>query len=431
MLQKVGMPGAIQLIGSGGRHAGTSEAPARDLDRELARFKTIQKTRLISASLKFGRELEARFEAAGSKDRVAWLRKTIHIGVLLYNKESLTDYIYSPDLWLWPAIFRLCIATPLIYGFYAMIPRLDDQRRERLTAIVFFLAVASFGFFPMISVAPTAPLTYSACYIAVFFGTIVLPLRYEYVWIWVAGICAVWTAAAVSFSHPDWAMVYIMSVEFTVTVGIAVLTVHRMETGMRIQFLLAARDADKLSATAAERDSLVVTSNTDALTGAANRGFLDRTLDQCFGNAANAGRAMTMLMIDIDHFKQYNDHYGHQAGDHCLRLVAAELRRHLRSNSDFVARYGGEEFMVVLADIEPDAAAAVAGRICAAIRDLPIPHAGRSDGLDVLTISLGAASFAIGPDITATACINAADLALYAAKRAGRNRAAFSGELAA
>jgi diguanylate cyclase (GGDEF)-like protein len=422
------MSGAIQLIGSVGGQLDASEAPARGrLDDELARFKTIQQTRLISASLKFEGDLEARFEAAGSKERVEWLRKTIHIGVLLYNKESLTDYIYSPDLWLWPGLFRLCIATPLIYCFYAMIPHLADRQRERLTAIVFFLAVTSFGLFPLLSASPTAPLTYAACYIAVFFGTIVLPLRYEYVWIWVIGVFAAWTATAIVVTHPDWGMVYIMSVEFMVSVGISVLTVHRMETGMRIQFLLAAGDADKLSATAAERDSLMVTSNTDALTGAANRGFLDRTLDQFFADPENAGRAMTMLMIDIDHFKQYNDHYGHPAGDHCLRLVAAELRRHLRSQSDFLARYGGEEFMVVLADIAPEQAAAVAGRICAAVRELPIPHAGRSDGLDVLTISLGAVSFAVGPAASPTACINAADLALYAAKRAGRNRAVFAG----
>ena len=426
------MAGVAQLIGPTGSIAAESNAPTRDqVDRELERFKTNQKTQLISASLKFEGDLEARFEAAGRHDRIEWLRKTIHIGVLLYNKESITDYIYSPDLGLWPAVFRLCIATPLIYCFYFMIPRLVDEQRERLTAIVFFLAVASFGFFPMISVAPTAPLTYSACYIALLFGTIVLPLRYEYVWLWLIGVAAVWTAAVVSVSSPDWAMVYIMSVEFTVSGGISILTVHRLEIGMRIQFLLAAKDADKLSATAAERDSLMVTSNTDALTGTANRGFLDRTLDQFFCNAKNADRSMAMMMIDIDHFKQYNDHYGHQAGDHCLRLVAAELQRHLRSNSDFVARYGGEEFMVVLTDIEPAHAVAIASRICAAIRDLPITHAGRNDGVDVLTISLGAARFEVGRDTTAANCISAADRALYSAKREGRNRAVFAGRLAA
>ena len=425
------MADAAQLIEPVGSIAAEIDIPARDRDdRELERFMTNQRTRLISASLKFEGDLEARFEAAGRNDRIEWLRKTIHIGVLLYNKESITDYIYSPDLGLWPAIFRLCIATPLIYYFYFIIPRLADEQRERLTAIVFFLAVASFGFFPMISVAPTAPLTDSACYIAVLFGTIVLPLRYEYVWLWLIGVAAVWTAAVVSVSSPDWAMVYIMSVEFTVSAGISILAVHRMELGMRIQFLLAAKDADKLSATAAERDSLMVTSNTDALTGAANRGFLDRTLDQFFCNAQNAGRSMAMMMIDIDHFKQYNDHYGHQAGDHCLRLVAAELRRHLRSNSDFVARYGGEEFMVVLTDIDPAHAVAVANRICAAIRDLPIPHAGRNDGVDVLTISLGAVRFEVGRDTTAVDSISAADRALYSAKREGRNRAVFAGGLA-
>jgi diguanylate cyclase (GGDEF)-like protein len=426
------MAGVAQLIGPTGSIAAESNAPTRNLvDHELARLKTIQKTRLISTSLKFGAALETRFEAAASKDRVAWLRKTIHIGVLLYNKESITDYIYSSDLWLWPAIFRLCIATPLIYCFYFMIPRLADEQRERFTAIVFFLAVASFGFFPLLSTSPTAPLTYSACYIAVFFGTIVLPLRYEYVWAWVIGVAALWTATVVAVSSPDWAMVYIMSVEFTVTVGIAVLTVHRMEVGTRIQFLHAANDADKLSATAAERDSLMVTSNTDALTGAANRGFLDRTLDQLLSDAENAGRSMAVMMIDIDHFKQYNDHYGHQAGDHCLRMVAAELQRHLRSNSDFVARYGGEEFMVVLSDVELGQAVAIATRICTAIRDLPIPHAGRTDGIDVLTISLGALGFEVGSGTTAVSCISAADLALYSAKRLGRDRAVFADKLAA
>jgi diguanylate cyclase (GGDEF)-like protein len=132
---------------------------------------------------------------------------------------------------------------------------------------------------------------------------------------------------------------------------------------------------------------------------------------------------LAMLMVDIDHFKIFNDAMGHVAGDACLRRVAEALRDNLHRSTDFVARFGGEEFVVVLRDTGLEGAVAVGERLRAAIEGLRIAHPARKDGLTVATISVGAASTETMPDSVANIeLLAAADQALYEAKGAGRNR---------
>jgi diguanylate cyclase (GGDEF)-like protein len=133
-----------------------------------------------------------------------------------------------------------------------------------------------------------------------------------------------------------------------------------------------------------------------------------------------------LLLIDIDYFKRYNDHYGHQAGDDCLKTVATTLARAAERPGEMVARYGGEEFAVVLPACDGRTATALAEKMRARISDLHLPHAG-SLVSDHVTISIGVASFMADRDAAKSfpdefAMINEADLALYAAKEAGRNR---------
>jgi len=125
-------------------------------------------------------------------------------------------------------------------------------------------------------------------------------------------------------------------------------------------------------------------------------------------------------MLDVDLFKQYNDHYGHQAGDDVLRAVAAELTTRIRRSGDFVARYGGEEFTLISQSAGEEQALTMAANICRAIEAMKTPHATSPFG--VLTVSIGVAIVVPGDHDSVAAFLKAADAALYRAKQLGRNR---------
>jgi diguanylate cyclase (GGDEF)-like protein len=157
-------------------------------------------------------------------------------------------------------------------------------------------------------------------------------------------------------------------------------------------------------------------SRTDELTGVANRRSFDRWIEQ----AMVERNALALLMIDVDHFKAYNDGYGHVAGDACLQQVAALLAYLLAGTSARLARYGGEEFAVLLPGSDAPAAAAIGERLRAAIEARAFDHGHAEGGL--VTISVGVAARRAGAGGSAEELVAEADLALYAAKHAGRNR---------
>jgi len=176
-----------------------------------------------------------------------------------------------------------------------------------------------------------------------------------------------------------------------------------------------------LESLAAARAQLEADARTDGLTGIANRRFFDESLALEWRRMARARRPLSVLLGDVDFFKQFNDSYGHAAGDDCLRAVGRVLEAHARRAGDLVARYGGEEFVVLLPDTTLEGALHVARQICADLAAERIPHAS-SDAAHIVTMSLGVASF-VPTSGDPTMLVEAADAALYAAKRAGRNRA--------
>jgi diguanylate cyclase (GGDEF)-like protein len=162
-------------------------------------------------------------------------------------------------------------------------------------------------------------------------------------------------------------------------------------------------------------------SSRDGLTGIANRRRFDRRLALEWRRAARAERPLSLLLADIDCFKDYNDLHGHQQGDACLRQVAQELARSLHRAGDLVARYGGEEFAVLLADTDEQHAASTAEMLRARIEAMAIPH-GASGVSEVVTLSLGTATVRPSAGSRPRYLVERADRALYLAKRAGRNR---------
>jgi diguanylate cyclase (GGDEF)-like protein len=162
-------------------------------------------------------------------------------------------------------------------------------------------------------------------------------------------------------------------------------------------------------------------SQQDALTGIANRRYLDDSLDRTWRQGARSGTSLSVLMMDVDFFKPYNDNYGHQAGDQVLQRVAQTLQSSLHRATDYLARYGGEEFSVILTDTAPDAAISVAERLCESVEELNIRHE-YSGAAKVVTISIGISSVVPRANANQEKLIKLADEALYRAKSEGRNR---------
>jgi diguanylate cyclase (GGDEF)-like protein len=171
-----------------------------------------------------------------------------------------------------------------------------------------------------------------------------------------------------------------------------------------------------------ERKLLVEIAALDGLTRLLNRQTFEARVRDTWRRAIADQRAVTVLMIDVDHFKLYNDHYGHQAGDDCLRRVATAVRAAVMpKGSEFVARYGGEEMIAVLFDRSPEEARQIAERIVGDVASLGIPHATAIE-CERVSVSVGAATQT--PPVTSSydAIVRLADSALYSAKRQGRDR---------
>lgn len=169
------------------------------------------------------------------------------------------------------------------------------------------------------------------------------------------------------------------------------------------------------------RDMLKNASRVDGLTNIANRRRFDETIQTEWKRAFRHSEPLSLLMLDIDFFKRYNDTYGHQAGDECLRKIAMNLAKSLKRPGDLAARYGGEEFACVLPGVSPNGAIKIAQRIHAAVRGLAMPHED-SDVAVIVTASIGVATMMPTGNEGWDKLVERADKALYQAKQEGRDR---------
>lgn len=166
--------------------------------------------------------------------------------------------------------------------------------------------------------------------------------------------------------------------------------------------------------------NLLMLASTDGLTGLANRRSFDKALKRELARCARDGLPLALVLVDVDHFKRYNDTYGHQEGDECLKRLSHLLRSMARRPGDVAARYGGEEFAVILPNTSADGALHFAEGLRTAVQQLNLPHCRSSYGIVTVSIGVACEAPASGPDSTV---LQNADAALYSAKAGGRNRA--------
>ena len=186
--------------------------------------------------------------------------------------------------------------------------------------------------------------------------------------------------------------------------------------------------SERTAALEAANQKLTQLTVTDALTGLANRRHFDSVFAEEWARAQRSGQPLALLMLDVEFFKAYNDHYGHQAGDDCLRRIAHFLRGAARRAGDLVARYGGEEFVVVAADTDLAAALNLAEAMRATVAAAAIPHAVSSLAGGTATVSIGVAVAVPRYGDAPEHLLSRADEALYRAKSRGRNQVAQPGE---
>ena len=167
---------------------------------------------------------------------------------------------------------------------------------------------------------------------------------------------------------------------------------------------------------------IALASAADALTGVANRRRFDEMLDREWRRGMRSHEPLSMLLIDVDHFKRFNDHYGHLMGDTCLHAIATAIAGSIRRPGDIVTRYGGEEFAVILPNTDGDGAMEIAARVREGIAALAMPHVDNPGGR--VTVSIGAAEAIPNRGTDSSVLVEAADMALYEAKHNGRDRTA-------
>jgi len=169
------------------------------------------------------------------------------------------------------------------------------------------------------------------------------------------------------------------------------------------------------------RDELDRAARLDSLTQIYNRREFDRILTKEWRRCARSRVSLCLLMLDVDQFKKYNDHYGHLAGDGCIRILAQTMKESVKRTADFVSRYGGEEFAILLPDTDAEGALKVAENIQQRINALQIPHQ-TSDVETFVTVSIGCHTLSPTQNDDMIALLAGADEHLYRAKNSGRNR---------
>jgi diguanylate cyclase (GGDEF)-like protein len=358
--------------------------------------------------LTFGADLEADFRHKNFDENLHHTRVNLCLAILFTIAFSAMDStVLGPELNRIPSMIRMLVIVPvMLIGFAASF----SAQRQRICTPVMIVAltivglsgaavqiVASLG--GITTLFPSLMITILFIYLLgglIFYHAVAANVFVMFMYL------AVGTALMLpgrEFSHDA------LAVLGTNLFGASVAYMH--EKTSRKRFLEACLLREMVAR--------------DGLTGIQNRRMFDQHIARAWQQAVREEKRIAVLLADIDCFKDYNDHYGHQAGDECLRAVAVSLSQCARRPLDFVARYGGEEFAIVLYQASHEYVAEVLTRIQRSIAELNIPH-DASRVASRLTVSIGAAFVLPAANRTLEGLIQLADEALYSAKEEGRNR---------
>jgi diguanylate cyclase (GGDEF)-like protein len=379
-------------------------------------------------SMRFEKSLEHRYQHDINAGRRRHLAVCLVLGTVSFNSFLIWKLLLQPQDFLWAAAQMLGISLPCATLVPWLLKKLPVRYREHIALlpsyagllvvyniIVNGLQTASFDQTLFIFCWPLMMIYVNTCMKSPF-G---IALRFNLFALTMTGLAIYQTG--VPFNMGGLMITAVVSSAFFTLLGNRWAHIEG-----RRSYLYRLREELRSALLSTANHDLQRLSETDPLTGLANRRQMQPHLDRLWARHACGQAEGAVLLIDVDHFKRYNDHYGHLLGDDCLRAVAVTLKKALRPQ-DTIARFGGEEFVVLLTDIDPASARQIAARLLQSVRDLGIAHLGREDGTAVLTVSLGMAHSAVGEPADSAALLDQADRALYTAKRNGRDRLEHAG----
>lgn len=367
--------------------------------------------------------LERRFHKDVSHQRLRTMITSGMVVTVIYNWFLVSDWLLLPDQFEWALRLRLFMFTPAIMVAIFLLPRISSPAlREWATVIPGVAAAGINGWLCMNSTDPYAA-PYLACLATiVMFSNSVVQMRFTTAAVLNSLIMAIFVIAAVNMPREQLTILVPGALLLACTIILCLYSCYCQERDERLNWLLHLRERLLLQDLEAANLELHEASRSDLLTEVANRRHFDERLPEIWERAKESGAEVALMMIDVDHFKAYNDRYGHPAGDTCLKSVAGALKRRLRGPGDLIARFGGEEFIAVLSDTSLKTAQGAADRIRKGIEGLNILHATSSSDA-VVTASIGVTTLRPSdPSASMTRLISLADKALYQAKAEGRNR---------
>lgn len=374
-------------------------------DTDLARYsRQLEKG---FRNLRFEGSLESEFREVFYRRGLLRQRAAIALGILLLASLAPLDLQRLPEslqsAYLWTRIYIACpiLALALCLTFY-----LDNLKRYfQLAAllIVVYIGVATNSIVLMANLhRPTLP--YEGINLIIMTSFLLAGLLFRYALLCNALVAVSYFAIASLYGTP----ISVHEIFFiTAHWAVGATGCYIIEFNSRFNFL--------------QQGVMSALAQTDALTGIFNRGAIDHKLERLFHYAQREKKTLSLLMVDIDYFKRYNDLYGHIEGDHCIYQVAKALSACCRRPLDFAGRYGGEEFLLLWFDTGPDEAPTLRDSVRDKIRQLHIPHSGSEAGKEV-SVSGGLVTGCPDSPAAIDHFLQAADDALYRAKAAGRDQ---------
>ncbi|RJF97143.1 diguanylate cyclase [Noviherbaspirillum saxi] len=373
---------------------------------------------------KFSPDTEHAYQLEMDRMRQQRITKTGLAGAVLYGAFAISDRSMVPDVYQQAWAIRFLLVIPLMLLGTFIVHRLKSlAARDLAIAISILVCGASVPVIAGLSSHPNAVHYQTGITLIILFGNIVVSQRFRSA-LWTSAVLVVLygiTLSNVPLMPPhvrfsNW--LFCLS-----AVVISLIANFRMDQDQRRAYLARTRDHARNRELSQAVELLGKLSAEDALTQIANRREFDRRLNIEWARARRGNCELALVLIDVDCFKNYNDHYGHPSGDACLKKIADVLRSVPKRSADLVARFGGEEFVALLPSTSRDDARILAEKMRQGVADLQIPHA-TSRVAPGVTASFGVATLRPDESLQPADLVAAADAALYKAKEGGRNQVA-------
>lgn len=382
------------------------------------------------------KEDEHQFDRDSQAPRLRHFMLSGWVSLLTYNGFLVVDWLVNPDVFAMGAALRLAIFTSfglatlllatVFRKVFLALPSAVTETSVMATGLLAALSIAVVLTSPAMGHGPWSVFYHGGFVPVIMYGTVVQRLRFNMAAGFTASILVIhWVCMALAY-RDDTAPVVPMLL-FVSSMAVYTLIInYRLEYEERQRFLRQQRARMLRQQLDRSRIELEKAAGSDPLTGVANRRAFDGAMQTAWADATAYQSALSVLLVDVDHFKAYNDFYGHPAGDQCLRHVAQALQGLVNAEGGLVARWGGEEFAVVLPAHTLPRALDLANRARQAVQAANLRHE-RSSTCASVTVSIGVASTIPAQDEAWADLLAQADAALYEAKRAGRNRASAAG----